>query len=70
MTKRQRDKRKREDVKLSFTSSLLGYILFSVPYFQLPPYEEGGWKRDIIVLLTNVDRTDAVHITLNESSIS
>ena len=28
--------RKREDVKSSFTSSLLGYILFSVPYFQLP----------------------------------
>ena len=27
--------RKREDVKSSFTSSLLGYILFSVPYCQL-----------------------------------
>ena len=27
---------KREDVKSSFTSSLLGYILFSVPFFQLP----------------------------------
>ncbi|WP_287367771.1 hypothetical protein, partial [Prevotella sp.] len=39
--------RKREDVKSSFTSSLLGYILFSVPLLSAPHYVY--IHRDILV---------------------
>ena len=69
---------KREDVKSSFTSSLLGYILFSVPFFQLPTTcistrillylpplrgkELGKSLLGDLYLLTNVDWTNAVHI--------
>ena len=59
-------KGRRKIIFYIFPFGLYSFLpLLSTP----PPYEEGSWERDLIVLLTNVDWTDAVHIILRREDI-